>query len=839
MLLVLGILIANNTLHYIRSKNELLKYNEKEIALVTQEIAYQVENAKEGSIYVEDLIGRELRTASIAIKKSLPPNYEDVTNEELKQLANELLISHITLLMQTDDDIVGIKSSDPHEINMSTKDWGYWYDAFQQLFSLNSVNVEKGLTLPHYWTGPIEVSSSNPEHTDKWGYYYDGSTNYIIDPYLRDNEVLGYETLFGPGKVMERFTNELEGVLELTVFNPKNFGQENEVVHLNGNSFVRISEKPIWYGTYQYTNEQIDSEYVQKAIESGQVQKYRAELNDKDVKKTFVPINLDKEKPYVIGLTYDYGIIQHELNQQLIEHLLLLAIFMVIVFGTSIIFSRSITKPIGYIVEQVTEIAQGKFGETLQLKRKDELGHLATNVNSLSTYLHTYLDDLKQSQSIVEFQAFHDPLTSLPNRRYFQEKLNELTNCSNKSGKDVAVLFIDIDRFKYINDSLGHSKGDELIILISKRIKTCFSSEKSVITRQGGDEFIIILRDYSNEEVKQIAEKIIKSFKKPYYIQENEIYLGASCGISLYPRHTKDLETLIIYADMAMYTAKKQGGNKVILYNDEISKSNNERSLIESKLRKAIEDDKIDIYYQPKMNVRTGEITGVEALLRWFDDDLKFVSPAKFIPVAEDSGLIQPLWETTMKKACLQVKKWNDISAYSLSLAINFSAKQFQDPEYLVQQVKDIISKSRLDPNYFEMEITESVLLDHSQEIINALVNLKDFGIYISIDDFGVGYSSLTYLKTLPINCLKIDKSFIQDITEDLRNKEIAEAVINLARSLKLEVIAEGVEQEYQKEYLLKNDCFMMQGYLFSKPLCKDEFEQFLIQNELNEDKNA
>ncbi|MGM0878071.1 MAG: putative bifunctional diguanylate cyclase/phosphodiesterase [Bacillota bacterium] len=839
MLLVLAILIANNTLHYIRSKNELLKYNEREIALVTQEIAYQVENAKEGSLYVEDMIGRELRTASIAIKKSLPPNYENVKNEELKRLADELMISHITLLIQTDDDIIGIKSSDPHEINMSTKDWGYWYDAFQQLFSLNSVNVEKGLTLPHYWTGPIEVSSSNPEHTDKWGYYYDGSTNYIIDPYLRDNEVLEYEALFGPGKVMERFTNELEGVLELTVFNPKNFGQDNEVVHLNGNSFVRISEKPIWYGTYQYTNEQIDSEYVQKAIESGQVQKYRAELNDKDVKKTFVPINLDKEKPYVIGLTYDYGLIQKELNQQLIEHLLLLGIFMIIVFGTSFIFSRSITRPIGYIVEQVTEIAQGKFGKTLQLNRKDELGHLATNVNSLSTYLRTYLDDLKQSQSVVEFQAYHDPLTGLPNRRYFQEKLNEITICTNKAGKDVAVLFIDIDRFKYINDSLGHSKGDELIILISKRIKTCLSAERSVMTRQGGDEFIIMLRDYNNEEVIQIAEKIIETFQKPYYIQENEIYVGASCGISLYPRHTKDLETLIIYADMAMYSAKKQGGNKVVLYNDEISKSNNERSLIESKLRKAIEDDKIDIYYQPKINVRTGKITGVEALLRWFDDDLNFVSPGKFIPIAEDSGLIQPLWQSTMKKACQQIRKWNDGSTNPITLAINFSAKQFQDPEYMVQQVKDILTNSRLNPRYFEMEITESVLLDHSQETIKALESLKDFGIYISIDDFGVGYSSLTYLKTLPINCLKIDKSFIQEITEDLRNKEIAEAVINLARSLKLEVIAEGVEQEYQKDYLLKNDCFMMQGYLFSKPLCKDEFEQFLIQNELNEDKNA
>lgn len=223
--LVLGILIANSALHYMRSKEKLIEFNEREIELITQEVSYQVENSKSGALYVEDILARELRTASIAIQKALPANHEDVTNEQLSQLANELKVSHITLLAETEDDIIGVKSSDPHEINMSTKEWLFWYDAFQQLFSLSPVTVEEGLALPNYWAGPVEVAASNPDHTDKWGYYHDGTTNYIINPYFRDSQVLEYEKLFGPANIMERFKNKLEGVLELTVFNPKSFGQ--------------------------------------------------------------------------------------------------------------------------------------------------------------------------------------------------------------------------------------------------------------------------------------------------------------------------------------------------------------------------------------------------------------------------------------------------------------------------------------------------------------------------------------------------------------------------------------------------------------------------------------
>ncbi|MCA1030273.1 EAL domain-containing protein [Bacillus timonensis] len=827
-LIVLAILISNNSLHYIRTKQKLVDFNEREMALITEELSHQVENAKEGALYVEDILAKELRTASIAIQKSLPPNYEDVTNEQLIALSQQLMVSHITLLAKTEDDIIGVRSSDHHEIDMSTKEWGYWYTAMQELFELRPVSVDQGLTLAHYWSGPIEVASSNPNHIDKWGYYYDGSTNYIIDPYFRDDKVLEYEQRFGPGKVINRFQNNLEGVLELSVFNPKNFGQEKELIHLNGNSFIRLSDKPIWYGDYYYSNENVDAKHIQKAITTGEKQHYIEKINGKLVRKTFVPVLNTNAEPFVIGLSYDYGLFQKQLQKEQTEHIILSIVIMLIVLGTSLIFSHSITKPISLIVEHVNEIARGKFGNRLTLNRRDELGVLTNNVNALSHNLQTYMDDLRKSQEVIEYQAYHDPLTSLPNRRFIQEKLTEMMTYPKRLGEFVAVLFIDIDRFKHINDSLGHIKGDELIKLIASRIQQTLPKENSVVARQGGDEFIILLDHVSKDESLEIARRVVANLRKVFTIQELELYVGASCGVSLYPEHTTEMDSLIACADMAMYAAKNEGGNKVYLYTDALSMKNKKRPQMEALLRRAIKKESIEVYYQPKMNVHTKKIIGAEALVRWNDEVLGFVSPAEFIPMAEETGLIQPLWDLVTRKACLQMKNWNEMTNESFSIAVNFSAKQFQDPKNMVKRVKEILKDTELLPKFFEIEITESILLYNTEETISALRELKEYGVYISIDDFGTGYSSLNYLKSFPIDCLKIDQSFIRDISSRHEHTEIPNAIINLAKSLKLDVIAEGVEEPYQKEYLLNNNCFMMQGYLFSKPLSVSDFTNFI-----------
>jgi EAL domain-containing protein (putative c-di-GMP-specific phosphodiesterase class I) len=332
-------------------------------------------------------------------------------------------------------------------------------------------------------------------------------------------------------------------------------------------------------------------------------------------------------------------------------------------------------------------------------------------------------------------------------------------------------------------------------------------------------------------ETKTAAEKLVNNLKKTYLIDGNEIYLSASCGIGLFPEHTKNIDTLVVYADLAMYSAKKLGGNKVVVYSEKLIQSNIERPRLEARLRKAIESGSVEVYYQPKVNVDSGEIFGAEALIRWNDEELGFVSPELFIPIAEDIGLIHPLWEYVMNVACQQVSQWNRTRSTPLSVSVNFSARQFQEPCSMVNLVKEILNESQLGPENFEIEITESILLNNSSEIVDSLKTLQSMGIAISIDDFGTGYSSLNYLKNLPIDILKIDKSFIQDIHEDYANSEIPEAIINLARSLHLNVIAEGVEEEFQKEFLLSKNCVQMQGYLFSKPLNKEEFEQFLLRD--------
>ncbi|MEH7292879.1 EAL domain-containing protein [Priestia megaterium] len=829
-LLVLCILLANNTLHYIRSKNRLIEFNKKEITLVTEEIAYEVENSKNSASYMENRMAQELRTASVAIQDSLPADYHDVSNDQLKRLAKKLMISHITLLAPAGDDIIGVKSSDPKEINMSTKEWGYWYTSFRQLLSQQTITTKKGVTLPHFWSGPIEVASSNPNHIDKWGYYYDGSTNYIIDPYFRDRHVLDFEKRFGPTNVMNRFTENLEGVLELTVFNPKNFGKRNQNVYLNGNKYIKIKDQPIWYGTYTYRNTERDKKSIQEVLKTGKSQSYLAEINHKKVLKTLVPIKEKNTPAYVIGVVYDYGLIEKELQQELIKHLLLSLPFIFIVLIISFIFSTSITRPIKHIMEHVNQIAKGNFGKVLNTRRKDELGGLVANINHLSHFLKTYVDDLKKSQEESEYHAYHDFLTGLPNRRYFKEQLNRrLIESKEKSIRHVAVLFMDIDRFKDINDTLGHSKGDQLIQLIANRIKECLPPANSFLTRQGGDEFVILFSDFTPEEVKGITEKIMAYVQQPCYIDNDEVFVSISSGLSFYPEHSTNLDTLITYADVAMYASKRQGGSKVSIYHDSLNKKQAEKVHIETRLRKAIQKGDIDVYYQPKIEAKRNVITGVEALVRWNDAELGFVSPEAFIPIAEEAGLIQYLWEVVMKKACSQVSEWNKVSDEKMTLAVNFSPRQFQDPVVLVNEIKHFLSLHRFDPAWFEMEITESTLLMNAEETIKALHLLKKYGISISIDDFGTGYSSLSYLKKLPIDCLKIDRSFIQDIQNDYSNSEIAQAIISLSQSLKLEVIAEGVEEEYQKAFLMKNGCDHMQGYLFSKPLAAEDFEEAFL----------
>ncbi|MFZ5968012.1 MAG: EAL domain-containing protein [Bacillota bacterium] len=434
-------------------------------------------------------------------------------------------------------------------------------------------------------------------------------------------------------------------------------------------------------------------------------------------------------------------------------------------------------------------------------------------------------------EDAIRHQAFHDALTGLPNRMLLKERLDLEIAHMQRSGEMLAVLFLDLDRFKIINDTLGHAVGDELLKMIAMRIKNCVRTDDTV-ARLGGDEFTVLLPGIAQvEDVGKIANKIMDAIKQPIRIDKHEFYISTSIGIALYPNDGDDPVTLLKNADVAMYLAKEKGRNNFQLYTSSMNEKALERLEMENSLRRAIEREEFTVYYQPRVNSRNREIIGMEALIRWIHPELGIILPGKFIPIAEETGLIVPIGEWVLRTACKQNKTWQDAGYPPIRVAVNLSARQFQ-LQNLVETVSQILDETGLEAQWLELEITESIAMHNAEYTYKMLEELRKMGVHFSIDDFGTGYSSLNYLKRFPITKLKIDRSFVQEIHKDADNAAIASTVIVLGQSLKLGVVAEGVETEEQLDFLRKYECEEMQGFLFGKPMPPDEFEAVLNSKE-------
>ncbi|PWK05712.1 putative bifunctional diguanylate cyclase/phosphodiesterase [Tumebacillus permanentifrigoris] len=437
------------------------------------------------------------------------------------------------------------------------------------------------------------------------------------------------------------------------------------------------------------------------------------------------------------------------------------------------------------------------------------------------------ITERKQAQEIINHMAYHDTLTNLPNRVLFNDRLAEALELAAREGQKLAVMFLDLDRFKLVNDTLGHTMGDKLLKGVAARVSHCVRAG-DIVARMGGDEFTILLPNLQSEdEAVEIAQKVIQALAQPFVIDDYELHTTTSIGISLYPEDGQDTQVLMKNADTAMYRAKDQGRNNYRFYAPTMNMRGIERLELENGLRYAVERNELVVYYQPRVNIVTGQIMGMEALVRWEHPQLGLVSPGQFIPLAEETGLIVPIGEWVMQTACRQNKAWQEAGYPPMHVAVNLSARQFQRPG-LVERVREVLAESNLEPQYLELEITESITMHDVDFTIATLRELSNMGVLISIDDFGTGYSSLTYLKHFPINTLKIDQSFVREITIDPYNAAIVTTVIYLAQNLKLKVIAEGVETEEQLSYLRDHECDEMQGYLFSRPVPADEFEKLL-----------
>lgn len=467
---------------------------------------------------------------------------------------------------------------------------------------------------------------------------------------------------------------------------------------------------------------------------------------------------------------------------------------------------------------------------TKPFSRQELTEAIAARLDKQQAIAQPYMDEMKRVADSLSKVAYSDPLTNLPNRILLRHRLQEALMKAKRKQQLVAVLCLNLDRFGNINSTFGPATGDLVLRAVAKRLTECVGSQDTV-ARLSGDEFSIVLTEITGKDgVTELAEQILYTIAQPYNLNEREVTVQASIGIALYPEDSSNPDQLLTYVDTARRWCKKQGGYCYQFYSSQMDTLAAERRLLETDLNVALERSQFEVYYQPQVNLITGRIIGVEALLRWKHPERGSISPKIFIPVAEETGLIISIGEWVLETACTQVKVWQTSSLMPMRVSVNLSARQFKQKN-LLETVANVLSKTGLDPKLLILELTETSVMEDVNAAIGTLEDLKAMGIEISIDDFGTGYSSLNYLKRFPIDSLKIDQSFVSQVTEDDHDAAIAKAIIAMAQSLKLKVIAEGVETEEQLTFLRKQGCHGIQGYLYSPPLTAAGIEQLLSED--------
>ncbi len=489
---------------------------------------------------------------------------------------------------------------------------------------------------------------------------------------------------------------------------------------------------------------------------------------------------------------------------------------------------RMITDPIHSLVQSMLQVSEGKdYSHRVQKQSNDELGRLFDGFNDMLEELERRDLALRKNESHLDYLAYHDPLTKLANRLLFHDRLEHSMLRAKRLISRIAILFIDLDRFKYINDSLGHDAGDRVLCVVAERLQGQVR-EADTLARLGGDEFVIILEQLKKtEDLSRFVKKLMKELEQPILIAEQKLHVTASIGLSIYPENGVNADSLMSAADIAMYQAKKNGTNTYRFYSEEMNTHSHESLIMENKLREALSRNQLTLYYQPQFELKTGYLVGFEALIRWNSPDLGFVSPADFIPLAEESGLIVSIGEWVLLTACQTLKGLQENWQVPLKMAVNISPRQFQH-DSLVQTVSEALYRSQIEPCCLELELTEGMVMNNVDHAISKMNDLDAMGVQLSIDDFGTGYSSLGYLKKFPISRLKIDQSFVKDLTNNSSDQAIVNSVIALGKNMSLEIVAEGIETVEQYDYLKEEGCEQGQGFLMGKPMNKAELVSFL-----------
>ncbi|WP_415396702.1 putative bifunctional diguanylate cyclase/phosphodiesterase [Sulfurimonas sp. CS5] len=519
-----------------------------------------------------------------------------------------------------------------------------------------------------------------------------------------------------------------------------------------------------------------------------------------------------------LGIALEIGLPQNiyraPINEAIVKLVIIGLLFIIISIFTSTMTANNITQPILELYRRVKASADDKDILCSPLGSDDEVEKLAKAFDERTLQL--------------QYQVEHDALTSLPNRVLFMDRLHQAIKVAKRKKDKIAVLFMDLDRFKEVNDSFGHDFGDELLKIVSTEVKAHLRASDS-IARLGGDEFTILLDHIKNTDaIVNIAQKIMQTFKEPFTIKNHKFFITCSIGIAIYPLNGETPDKLLKNADAAMYKAKDDGRNTYQFYIDEMTDKAYGRITLETQLRQALKNEEFEVYYQPQVDMGSEDIIGMEALIRWHHPEMGFVPPDKFIPLAEETGIIVEIDRWVMNSALEQFMKWKEDGLNPGILSLNLSMVQLNH-EGFIDEVKRVMSLTNMPPKLLMFEVTESQIMKNPQQTIAKLENLKEIGVSLAVDDFGTGHSSLSYLKRLPIDKIKIDQSFVRDIPEDSDDMELTRAIIAISKSLKRSVIAEGVETYEQAQFLQENECIEAQGYLYHRPQNAQAITKLLV----------
>ena len=506
--------------------------------------------------------------------------------------------------------------------------------------------------------------------------------------------------------------------------------------------------------------------------------------------------------------------------------------------AASFFLARSLVRPIRQIQAATERIATGDLHFRLDLQRSDEVGDVAKAFNLMLDRLEENIDERIRIENQISHLAYHDSLTGLANRRLLRERLETALQSENLDERPVAIIFIDLDRFKDINDTLGHTAGDDLLMEASRRLNTCLRGmgsagqrhdDQLLLARLGGDEFTLLMRGFEDRgDIELLVERMLDALSIPFLLRGQEVHLSASAGIAVAPDDTRDAETLMINSDLAMYHAKNHFGRAYEFYSDSMHSIAARRIELENKLRRALEQDQFELFYQPKLDLKTNKVESVEALIRWHSEDEGLISPVEFIPLAEDTGTIIEIGEWVLREAIAQATRWMEDDVPSVRVSVNVSVRQIEHRGDFARQVELLLEETGFDPALLDLEITEGALLKDEEGAIELFNRLNDLGVGLSLDDFGTGYSSLSYLRRLPIDTLKIDRSFLQGAHTNPEEAALFESIVSMAKTLHMRVVAEGVETEEQKLFLEELGCDEAQGFLFSEPITASAMAEYL-----------